>query len=199
MYLRYFQFGLQILVAAFISLANSSDCAKTYQTIGLPVSYIIIGLNLLAMIVTRCTDRFPRVFFFISFIINLLLAAIIVVLGLIGIADTNTCANNRVLHRIVFMEGLIVVCLAFMIILLPFNWIQRYSNSPGNLTWIFLFFSFGWSSNFKTPMIILGILTTLISATSFLTNLLGCKSITTSLKKAIVIGWIFGLITMIVA
>jgi hypothetical protein len=86
-----------------------------------------------------------------------------------------------------------------MIICLPFNWIQRYSNSPGNLTWIFLFFSFGWSGNFKTPMILLGILTTLVSATSFIINLFACKGISTGVKKGIVVAWVFGLITMIVA
>jgi hypothetical protein len=199
MYLRFFQFGLQILIAAFISKANATGCFQAYHTVGLPISYIIIGLNLLAMIITRCNDRFPRIFFFVSFVIDLILAAIIVILGLIGMADTNSCANDRVLHKIVFIEGLITIFLAFMIICLPFNWVQRYSNSPGNLTWIFLFFSFGWSGNFKTPMIILGILTTLVSATSFIINLIACKGISTGVKKGIVIAWVFGLITMIVA
>jgi hypothetical protein len=96
MYLRYFQFGLQILIAAFISKANATYCSQTYQNLGIPVSYIIIALNLLAMIITRCSDRFPRIFFFVSFVINLILVAIIVVSGLIGMADTNSCANNRV-------------------------------------------------------------------------------------------------------
>jgi len=96
MYLRYFQFGLQILIAAFISKANATDCSQNYQNLGIPVSYIIITLNLLAMIITRCSDRFPRIFFFVSFVINLILVAIIVVSGLIGMADTNSCANNRV-------------------------------------------------------------------------------------------------------
>jgi len=199
MYLRYFQFGLQILVAAFISQVNSTDCVQTYHKIGIPVSYILIGLNLLAMIITRCSDRFPRIFFFISFVINLILAAIIVILGLIGVADTSSCANNRVLHRFVFAEGLIVVVLAFMIICVSFHWVQRYTNSPGNLSWIFLFFSFGWSASFKTPMIILGILTTLVSLISFIMNLVACKGITTGIKKGVVVAWVFGLITMIVA
>lgn len=103
------------------------------------------------------------------------------------------------LNRFVFTEGLIAVVLAFMIICLSFHWIQRYSNSPGNVTWIFLFFSFGWSSNFSTPMLILGILTSLVPATSIIINFVACGGITTVVKKSIVVVWVLGLIVMITA
>lgn len=139
------------------------------------------------MIVTHCTNSFQRILFFVCFILNLLFAGIIVILGVIGLAEYNSCANNRVLHRFAMIEGLIAVVLAFMIILLPFHWIQRYTNTPGNLVWIFLLFGFGWSDQYKVPMLIEGIIFATISAMTFGVNLVACKGITTLMKKAIVI------------
>jgi len=85
-----------------------------------------------------------------------------------------------------------------MIILLPFHWIQRYSNTPGNLVWIFIFFGFSWTSKYRLPMLIEGIIFAAISGMSFFINLVACKGITTQMKKLIVIEWIFALILMIV-
>lgn len=85
-----------------------------------------------------------------------------------------------------------------MIILLPFHWIQRYSNTPGNLVWVFIFFGFSWTSKYRLPMLIEGIIFAAISGMSFFINLIACKGITTQMKKLIVIEWIFALILMIV-
>lgn len=150
------------------------------------------------MVVTRCTHHFPRIFFFIWFALNIIFTAIIVVLGIVGLAEYNSCANNRVLYRFAVVEGIIAVVLAFMIILLPFHWIQRYSNTPGNLVWIFIFFGFSWSAQYKIPMLILGIIFAAISLMTFLVNILACRGITIQMKKLIVIEWIFATILMIV-
>ncbi len=104
------------------------------------------------MIVTRFSDDFPRVFFFISFVINIILAAIIIILSIIGMAEYNSCANNRILYRFAAVEGIISVVLAIMIVTFPFYWIQRYSNTPGNLVWVILFFGFPWAQAFRTSM-----------------------------------------------
>ena len=150
------------------------------------------------MIVTRCTNTFARIFFFIMFAANLILAGIILFLGMVGLAEYNTCANNRVLHRFAMIEGFISIVLAFMIVFLPFHWIQRYSNTPGNLVWILLFFGFGWTSQFKISLLIEGVIYAFISAMTFGVNVFACKGITTQMKKIIVIEWIFSSILMIV-
>ncbi len=85
-----------------------------------------------------------------------------------------------------------------MILFFSFNWIQRYSNTPGNITWLFLFFGFSWTENYSVVMIILGIIALLISSLSFGINILACGGITTRMKKSIVYCWIFALILMIV-
>ncbi len=84
-------------------------------------------------------------------------------------------------------EAVISIVLAFLIIFLPFHWIQRYSNTPGNLAWIFLFFGFPWTANYKLPMMISGVIAAVISGMSLFVNLIACNGITTKMKKIIVI------------
>lgn len=96
------------------------------------------------------------------------------------------------------IEGLISVVLAIMIIILPFHWIQRYSNTPGNLVWIFIFFGFSWTPQYRIPMLILGIVAAAISSMSFLVNIIACRGITTTIKKIIVIEWVFALVLMVI-
>lgn len=187
MYLRYFQMGLQVIIAAKLAEINSAACQQTFQKVGFYTAVLLVFINLIAMIVTRCSHHFPRVFFFIMFVVNLLLAGVIVVLGIVGLAEYNSCANNRVLHRFVIMEGMISVVLAFMVILLPFHWIQRYSNTPGNIAWIFIFFGFEWAAKYRLPMLIEGIICAAISLMSLLVNVFACRGITTQMKKLIVI------------
>lgn len=85
-----------------------------------------------------------------------------------------------------------------MILFLSFHWIQRYSNTPGNIVWIFLFFGFGWSNDYKVAMLIEGIIFLCVSGLSFGLNAFACSGITTKMKKYIVFSWIFALIFMIV-
>ena len=55
------------------------------------------------MIVTRFAANFPRIFFFIIFVLDIILAAIIIILGIVGTQEYNSCANNKVLHRFVMI------------------------------------------------------------------------------------------------
>jgi hypothetical protein len=199
MYLRYLQMGLQVFIASKISEVSSEGCIDNFHKVGDIVLYIVIGINLLAILITRCVQGFPRPLFYIVFIIDLILAVILVVLALVGLFQFNTCANNKVLYRFAIVEVAIAVVMAFMVILLSFHWIQRYSNTPGNIVWIFLFFGFGWTATYNVSMIVLGVICAVISFSSLAVNLLACKGITTSMKKIIVVQWVFSLILMLVA
>lgn len=68
------------------------------------------------------------------------------VLGFGGIGESNSCANNKVLHRFAGFYSLIVLALTPMIMMGPFDWALRYTNAPANLVWPFLFFGFAWST-----------------------------------------------------
>jgi hypothetical protein len=93
----------------------------------------------------------------------------------------------------------IAVVLGFMILILPFHWVQRYTNTPGNLVWVFLFFGYTWTSGYQLPMLVEGVLAIVVSALSFGVNAFACRGITTTMKKYIVVVWIFTLILMVAA
>lgn len=94
---------------------------------------------------------------------------------------------------------IIGVVLGFMILILPFHWVQRYTNTPGNLVWLFLFFGFTWTLNYQIPMLIEAVIAIVVSVLSFGVNTFACKGITTTIKKYIVIVWIFTLILIVAA
>ncbi len=198
-FLRYFQAGLQILASCLLSQISSGACNSSYQKVTLILSLTLICVNLISMTVTRCSPTFPRIFFFIFLIINLLISCIIVILALIGLTEMNVCANNKVLERFVLIEMVIAVVLGFMVLILPFHWVQRYTNTPGNLVWVFLFFGYTWTPDYQLPMLVQGVLAIVVSLLSFGVNTFACRGITTTMKKYIVLLWIFTLILMVAA
>jgi hypothetical protein len=95
--------GLQVLIATKLSELDSVACDASFQKLVQIITLIIIGFNIISMIVMRCSSQFPRIYFFVSYIINCLLAAIIGILAFFGMLETNTCANNRILFRFSFL------------------------------------------------------------------------------------------------
>ena len=86
-----------------------------------------------------------------------------------------------------------------MILIGPFFWVQRFSNSPGNVVWIFMFFLFGWNPNYKTLMLIIGILVILVSAITLGVNIVaGVMGISSGIKKALMACWGVGMIIMLI-
>ena len=107
--LRFFQLGLQLMISQFVSKIGNTDCSQTLVTIGLPISYILLGLNVIAIIIFRCKQMFNRKAFFILYALNIILAGVVMIVGFGGIGETNSCANNKVLHRYVGFQSLITM------------------------------------------------------------------------------------------
>lgn len=72
-------------MAQLISKISNTDCSQTLVTIGLPISYIILGLNLIAILVIRCKQWFNRKVFFVFYAVNVILAGVIMIVGFGGI------------------------------------------------------------------------------------------------------------------
>lgn len=53
-FLRYFHLGISLLVASLISSLQATNCSTTFLKIGQPISYILLGLNLVFILVLRC-------------------------------------------------------------------------------------------------------------------------------------------------
>ena len=86
-----------------------------------------------------------------------------------------------------------------MILFGPFFWVQRYTNSPGNIVWIFMFFGFGWNSAYNTMMIFIGVLALLVSVASIAINAFAATTgITSSVKRAITVTWTAGMVVMLI-
>jgi hypothetical protein len=76
-------------------------------------------------------------------------------------------------------------------------WGQRYSNSPGNLVWAGMFLPFQWSLSFEVFMLIIGIGAAVVSIVTFLFNLSTLIKTSTSTRKMLSCGWIFGLVILV--
>ncbi len=86
-----------------------------------------------------------------------------------------------------------------MVLFMSFYWIQRYSNSPGNLAWVFLFFGFAWGSGFDSRMTTIGVLSLIISLITLISNgIAAWKGITTTVKKIVVFCWATALLLMVI-
>jgi hypothetical protein len=83
--LRFFQLGLQLMIAQFISKISNVDCSTTMVTIGLPISYILLGINIISIIILKWKQMFNRKIFFAHYAANIILAGVAMVVGFGGI------------------------------------------------------------------------------------------------------------------
>jgi hypothetical protein len=194
--LRFLQLGLQLMLAQLISKIANTDCSTTLITIGLPISYILIAINIISILLIRWKQLFNRKIFFAHYAVNIILAGVAMVVGLGGIGEPNSCANNRVLHKYVGFQSLLAIILSVITLFGPFDWALRYTNAPGNLVWPFLFF-LPWESSFQGSYVTVGILTLLTTVCTFVVNALPLAGGLTVMKKKIIHSeWIAALVTM---
>ena len=85
LFLRFFHLGINLLVAQLISKIQNTACSNTYTAIGLPISYILIALNLIFILILRCKQKFNRKAFFVGLALDVVLAGVSMVLGFGGI------------------------------------------------------------------------------------------------------------------
>ena len=198
--LRFCQLGIQIFVASYISKVDHISCSSTFLTICLPISYILILFNILGILILRCRDAFSRTPFFVALAIDFILAGIVLVMGFAEIGESNSCANNKILHRFGGFEALICLLICGVIMKSPsFEMSQRYTNTPGNAVWIFLFFGFSWTSSFSGGNIAIGVFNLLISLSSLIINIIPLiMGITTRIKKMLLIQWLGSLGLMLI-
>lgn len=192
-----FQLGCQVVMAYWaLKLTGIAGCDFATSDILSYLAYALLGLNLIALITIRCSAKFPRCFFFTVFFLDLVLAA-----GIIAINATkgySACAPAKVFYHFSIIESAIKICLCFAIFFMRLAWGQRYTNSPGNLVWPPLFLSFQWSSLFAVYMQIIGIATAVTSILTFVINLSTIIKTSTSTRKLVTFGWIFGIALLLI-
>ena len=79
-YLRWLQLGFQLALAYWVLFFHPMEaCSSSYPTYIQYISYAIAALSFICLLVIGCSHKFPRPFFFLTFIVMVLLG-----LGAIG-------------------------------------------------------------------------------------------------------------------
>ena len=97
-YLRMFHLGLQLAAAYWAIFYDGTDsCTSQYYDYISYLAYALVAINLVSLIIVRCSARFPRCYFFVTYFIDLLLCAGVCALSVIGHINRHNCASNIVL------------------------------------------------------------------------------------------------------
>jgi hypothetical protein len=160
----------------------------------------MLATNLIGILYQRCKAEFSKIAFYIFISVDLVLSGIILVVSFAGFGETNVCANNKIFYKFAVIDSIFIVIMALMILFMPFYWIQKYSNSPGNLVWSFLFFGLNWNSNYESKMSAIGVLCLIISALTLISNGIAYwRGITVTIKKIVIGCWAIALLLMCVS
>ena len=198
-FLRFIQLSLCTVIALYVCELDNAACDNSFFKLIAVVGYIMLAANLVAILYMRCREEFSKIAFYIFLTADLLLAGIVLVVAFAGFGQSNVCANNKVFFKFAVAEVIVIVVLTLFILFSAFYWVQRFSNSPGNLAWIFLFFGFAWSEQFGPKMTALGALCLTVSLITLLANAVAAwKGITIGTKKIVVGCWTLDLLLMFV-
>jgi len=97
-FLRMLQLGGQLILGYWASRYDGIDgCDYNIPNIVSILAYVLAALNLISVIGIRIADKFPRAFFFIIFILDLLLAAAIITIQ--AIKGHSNCAAGKVFRE----------------------------------------------------------------------------------------------------
>lgn len=199
-HLRFLQLGVQIFICQMISKIDKKGCSTTISSVGQPICIILAILNIIALAVIKYMKVFNKNIFIVVFVINVVLSSVLAFVGLIGIGEINSCANNRVLMRFVGLEALIAIVTGLLTMYSKYDFGIRYTNAPGNFVWVFLFFAFDWTRRYKTLYIPVAIINLIISLSNLGTHLsFQFFNGPSNIKRLIYLLWIASLIAMVIA
>lgn len=195
-FLRMFQLGCQLIIAYWTLKSDGiQGCEFTIPNITSYIAYALAAINLISVIGIRCSNKFPRCFFFVTFILDLIM--IITVIAINAAKGYDPCAAGKVFYHFSIIESGIAIVISFVILVMRLGWGQRYSNSPGNLVWPPLFLPFEWSPSFRVYMQIIGIVTAVVSVITFFSSLSTLAKTSTTTRKIVTFGWVFGLVLLL--
>ena len=147
----------------------------------------------------KCSDQHPKVGFLILFIIDLGLMGTIGTLSALDFNKSYGCAMTNPIYKYYIVAITFTLVVIFMTLFFPFHWIQRYSNSPGNLVWPFVMVvDWPWRGNLTYVIMILMLLSVGASLFTFIANWFAMwKGITVFVKKLVVVCWFGGWLLVI--
>jgi hypothetical protein len=142
----------------------------------------------------KCLDELGRTALIATAVINYLVALFIVGLGFIeGVTDDG--ASAEIYHRYAPFQVLNCLTVVSLFYFTRAQEPRRFSTSPGNFVWVWLFLAWSWAADIKGYMLAIGLIYALITTTSVATLVLELlKGLTTTVKKVLIAQLVFSLV-----
>lgn len=157
-------------------------------------------LSIIGLITLKCSTKHPKVGFIVLFVLSLAAVGGVVGLTMKEMIGGDECAVSGVFYHYYLGAIAIFLIIVLMILLLPLLWVQRYSNSPGNIIWaIFLLkVVVQWGTPFHWTILAIAGAILIQSLFTLVINIVaGCKGVTTTVKSWVKCAWIFDLILIL--
>ena len=125
--------------------------------------------------------------------------AAIFFLSLKGALKGYGCAITDVFYQYYIGATALYGIIVFLILMLPLFWVQRFTNSPGNLAWVSLFLLRGieWKQDYRYTLLGAGGVVLLVSLITLSLNIVAAlKGITTCMKSTLKCFWIIDLLLL---
>jgi|JI6StandDraft_1071083.scaffolds.fasta_scaffold13873_9 hypothetical protein len=203
--LRFLQYSLLLFVCNRVLVTNQQSCSEfghTYTNLLGLISLVLLAFNLLALCYVTCRARFARTEFFIALSINIVVVLVVIGLSLTTMMRAPTeCMQVILLQKWAVFTSVVVLLITLLVLSCGLFWVQRYTNSPGNIAWAYMFLTITWTSlpHVKLFLLGIGIAYLCISLFTFLVNASSlCGGTTTTSKRCIKCWWIFVIVLMAV-
>lgn len=107
---------------------------------------VLLLSSLLALVTVKCSTTHPKLAFAVFFVLTLVALVAVAFFAVKDFAEGNQCALTNIFYEYYLITGALYALIVLAILFLPLFWVQRFTNSPGNLAWpvLFLLFAFLW-------------------------------------------------------
>lgn len=166
-----------------------------YTSIVQPLCMYWTFYNIFVMVGLKCVDELSKGSLILTGVVNYLVALFIVILGFIEGSTDNSDASYEIYHRYAPFQVLNCLIVVSLFYFTRAQEPRRFSTSPGNFVWVWLFLAWSWEEDIEGYMLAIGIIYFIITTTSVGMLLLELmKGLTTTVKKILILQLIFSLV-----
>jgi hypothetical protein len=138
-FLRFLQLSLTLACTIFVGEFVEKTCITPEFRIVEGLVGVVLLVSLLALVTLKCTAAHPKLAFIVFFVLDLAAVVAIALFSLGDILMGQGCAASNVFYQYYLGATALYTLLVLLILLLPLLWVQRFTNSPGNIVWVFFF------------------------------------------------------------
>lgn len=166
-----------------------------YTRIVQPLCMYWTFYNMIVMVGLKCVDELSKGSLIFTGVINYLVALFIIILGFIEDSTSGNNASVEIYHRYAPFQVLNCLTVVSLFYFTRAQEPRRFSTSPGNFVWVWLFLAWSWEKDIQGYMLAIGIIFCIITTTSVAMLLLELmKGLTTTVKKILILQLVFSLV-----